>query len=186
MGARKESPLREKHQTYPSWVKATPPSSSGQFVLYPVPVGTYDLVVTSPGRVTAAMSGVPVTATAYTYVNSAALPIAPAPVSSAPRIVSGTVAPPTASVRALQTLTGGPTIQVAWAPVDAASGNFAFSLPLDPPLKLGYVPNPVALPFAADSGAASKYTIEAASSGAVQTRAIDVSSAVAPLSFVFP
>ena len=74
-------------------VKATPPDATGRFVLYPVPPGTYDLVVTAPGRVTAVMTGVPVLTTAYTYVNSAAVPIAPAPATAAstPRAVTGTV-----------------------------------------------------------------------------------------------
>ena len=94
-------------------VKATLPDASGQFVLYPVPLGTYDLVVTSAGHVTAVMTGVPVISTGYTYVNSSALAITPQTAASAPRTVTGTVVPPTATVRALQGLTGGPTIESA-------------------------------------------------------------------------
>ena len=63
------------------------------------------------------MTGVPVTTTAFTNVNSAALPIAPP--TATLRTVNGTVTPATATVRALQTYTGGPTVEVAWAPVDA-------------------------------------------------------------------
>ena len=59
-------------------VKATAPDTTGKFVLYPVPIGSYDLVVSAAGHVTAVTTGVPVTLAAYTYVASAALPIAPA------------------------------------------------------------------------------------------------------------
>jgi len=89
-------------------------------------------------------------------------------------------------VRALQALTGGPTVQVAWAPVDAGSGAFAFSLGAGAPVRGAYVPNPTALAFAPDAGAAARYTVEAASAGAIRTQAIDVTSAVPPLAFTFP
>ena len=167
-------------------VKSTSPDATGQFVLYPVPAGTYDLVVTSSGHVTAVMTGVPVVLTAYTYVGSNTVAIAPPAAASAPRGVAGTVTPPSATVRALQTLTGGPTIEAAWGPVDALTGTFGFSLPIQAPVRTAYAANPAALVFAADAGAAGKYTIEAASAGAVKTRPINVDAAVAPLSFSFP
>ena len=167
-------------------VKATSPAANGQFVLYPVPAGTYDLVVTSTGHVTAVMSGVPVVLSAYTYVNSSAAAIAPPAAASAPRAVTGTVTPPTATVRALQTLTGGPTIEAAWAPVDAVTGAFALSLPIQAPVRTVYAANPAAPVFAPDTGAAGKYTVEAAAAGALKTLPIDVTSSVTPLSFSFP
>ncbi len=167
-------------------LKATPPDATGQFVLYPVPAGTYDLVVTSQGHVTAVMTGVPVVTTAYTYVNSATVPIAPAAAASAPVSVTGTVTPATATVRALQTFAGGPTIEAAWAPVDATTGAFSFSLTLGAPVKTAYAPNPSMLAFAADATAAGKYVIEAASGAATKTQAIDVNAAVPPIAFTFP
>ena len=167
-------------------VKATSPDANGQFVLYPVPAGTYDLVVTSTGHVTAVMTGVPVVLSAYTYVNSSAAAIAPPAAASAPRAVTGTVTPPTATVRALQTLTGGPTIEAAWAPVDAVTGAFPLSLPIQAPVRTVYAANPAALVFAPDTGAAGKYTIEAAAAGALKTLPINVTSPVLPLSFSFP
>jgi hypothetical protein len=167
-------------------VKSTPPNPSGQFVLSPVPIGTYDLVVTSPNHVTAVMTAVLVTDTATTNVNTASLAIALPDTAQAPRVVSGTVTPASATVRALQTLTAGPTVQVAWAPVDAISGQFGFSLPLDAPVATTYVPDRSSLSFTSDAGAASHYSIEAMSGAAIKTQAIDVSGAVAPLSFVFP
>jgi hypothetical protein len=165
-------------------VKSTVPDSSGRFVLYPVPVGTYDLVVASSGHVTAVMTGVPVTTAAITTVNSSTIPIAPAAATS--RSVMGSVTPATATVRALQSLNGGPTIEAAWAPVDANTGEFAFLLPIQAPVRTSYVANPVALNFVADNTAAGKYTLEARSEGATQTQAIDVIAAVPPVLFTFP
>lgn len=165
-------------------IKATAPDAAGQFVLYPVPAGTYDLVVSAVGRVTATMAGVPVTTTAPTTVNTASLAIAPGPATL--RTVSGTVTPATATVRALQAYTGGPTVEVAWAPVDANSGAFTFALPIGAPLKLAYMANPSALVFAPDASAAAKYSIEAASNGNVKTQTVDTNLTVLPLTFAFP
>lgn len=165
-------------------IKATVPDSTGRFVLYPVPVGTYDLVVTSADHVTAVMTGVPVITTAFTTVNSASLPIAPA--AATVRTVAGTVNPATATVRALQALTLGPTIEASWAPVDGTSGAFTFTLPIEAPVTTLYVPNPVSLGFVADATAAGKYTLEANSGGALLTQDIDVAAPVPDVSFVFP
>lgn len=165
-------------------VKATVPDATGRFVLYPVPAGNYDLVVTAAGRVNAVMTGVPVTTTAFTNVNTASIPITPPAATT--RTVTGTVTPATATVRALQTLTGGPAVEVAWGPVDATTGAFTFTLPIEAPVKMAYVANPVALSFAPDAGAAGKYTLEAASAGVVKTQAIDVSAAVPAVAFTFP
>jgi hypothetical protein len=165
-------------------VKATAPDATGKFVLYPVPVGSYDLVVAAAGHVTAVMTGVPVTTTSFTTVNSAALPIAPA--VSTLRSVAGTVTPATATVRATQTFNGGPKVEVSWGVVDATSGAFTFSLPIQAPVKTSYVANPVALNFVTDSTAAGKYTLEASSAGATKTQAIDVSAAVPAVTFSFP
>ena len=165
-------------------VKATAPDATGKFVLYPVPVGTYDLVVTSSGRVNAVMTGVPVVSTAFTTLNSASIPISP-PVATV-RSVTGTITPVTGTVRALQPLTGGPTVEVAWGAVDAVSGAFSFSLPIEAPVKAAYVANPATLTFTPDAAAAGKYTLEAASAGVVKTQAINASAAVPPVTFTFP
>lgn len=165
-------------------VKSTVPDATGKFTLYPVPVGTYDLVVTAAGRVTAVMTGVPVTTTAFTNVNTAPLAILP-PVATS-RSVSGTVTPATATVRALQTLTGGPTVEVAWLSVDATTGAFSAALPIEAPVRAAYVASPSTLVFAADAGAAAKYTLEADSAGVTKTQAIDASAAVPPVTFTFP
>jgi len=165
-------------------MKATTPDATGRFVLYPVRPGNYDLVVSSAGRVTAVMTGVPVITTAFTNVNSAVVPIAP-PIATV-RTVTGTVMPATATVRALQTFTGGPTVEVAWGPVDATTGAFDFTLPIEAPVKTAYVVNPLSLGFVADVAAAGKYTLEAASNGATRPQAIDTTAAVPAVTFIFP
>jgi hypothetical protein len=130
------------------------------------------------------MTGVPVTTTSFTNVNSATLPIDPA--AATLRSVTGTVTPATATVRALQTLNGGPTIEAAWAPVDGTSGAFSFTLPIEAPVRASYAASPVALVFVADPSAAGKYTLEANSAGATLTQAIDANAAVPAVTFLFP
>jgi len=164
-------------------VKATAPNSAGQFVLYPVPIGSYDLVVTSAGRATVVITGVPVVDTAFTTLNGTATPFVPP--SSATRTVTGTVTPATATVRALQTLTGGPSIEAAWAAVDATSGAFSVDLPIAAPLRAAYAAGSTPT-FTPDSTAAGKYLLEAASAGATKTQAIDANAAVPPVTFTFP
>jgi hypothetical protein len=165
-------------------VKATAPDSTGQFQLYPVPAGTYDLVVTAPGRVMAVMTGVPVTTSAYTYVNAVGAPIVPP--ASAVRAVNGTVTPVTATVRALQTLNGGPTLESGWGAVDALSGAFSFSLPIAAPVRNAYAAGVTAPVFTPDASAAAQYTIEANSAGTLKTQALDVSAAVPALTLTIP
>ncbi len=166
-------------------VKATAPDANGLFVLYPVPVGNYTLVVSAPGRVTAVITGVPVVDTAQTVVSTSALRIDP-PLATL-RPVSGNVTPFDASVRALQTLNGGPVVETAWASVDALSGGFAFVLPIEAPVRTSFAAiGPFSLGFSSDAAAAGRYTIEAADASAVKTQAIDVNGAVASLSFSLP
>lgn len=166
-------------------LKATVPNAGGQFVLYPVPVGSYELVFSAPGRVTAVLTGVPVSSSAYTVLNSSAAPIGLPALATPASAVAGTVAPATATVRALQTLTAGPTVEVAWATVDPDSGAFGLTLPLDAPLRGAYVAGS-ALTFLPDTGAAARYTLQAQSGSAVKDLAIDVTAPVPPLAFTFP
>src|SRR5690349_20699698 len=51
-------------------VKSTVPDGTGTFVLYPVQPGTYDLVIASAGHVTALVTGVTVSASAQTDINT--------------------------------------------------------------------------------------------------------------------
>lgn len=166
-------------------VKATAAAADGRFVLYPVPAGTYNLVVVAGGRATMVMTGVPVVEASITNVSTQALPITPPLAVSVARNVTGTVTPVTATVRALQTLSSGIKVEAAWAPVDAQTGAWSFALTQAAPLTLAYNAGATTLPFVADNPVAAKYTVEARSGSTVQTQAIDVSAPVSPLSFSF-
>lgn len=165
-------------------VKSTAPAANGSFTLYPVPLGTYDLVISGGGRVTAVVTGVPVVSTAYTVINAPLTSIT-RPAATL-RVVTGTVKPTTAAVRALQLLTGGPTIEVAWMAVDDSSGAFSSSLPIEAPWRATFVPAASAIAFTADTAAAGLYTIEATSGTVSQRQAIDVRNPVPPLTFNLP
>lgn len=167
-------------------MKATFPDAAGRFTLYPVPVGNYDLVVTAAGRVTAVMTDVPVTADTTTVVNAAGTAITPPATALTPRDVIGTVSPASATVRALQTLAGSRKVEIAGAPVDSVTGAFAFSLPIEPPVRTAYVANAPALTFNPDTVALGLYTIEANSAGVVMSTSIDTKAPVPPLTITFP
>lgn len=156
----------------PVVVKATTPRDDGSFTLYPVPAGTYDLVVTSPNRATMLMTGVPVISGTPTTVSSATVPIAPAAAGSTPRTAAGTLTPSTGSVRALQSFQGGPTVEVQWAPVDPTTGQFTFSLPTVASRRTGYVADLDAvgsLAWTTDATTPGAYTIEATAADGVTT-----------------
>jgi hypothetical protein len=171
-------------------VKSTPPDATGRFTLYPVPAGTYDLVVSASGRVTATITGVPVTTSAYTTVNAQTAPIDP-PVSGthvAAGVVTTGATPVDAGVRVLKAYTGGPTVEVAAAPADGTTGAFSFTLPSAAPVKAAYVANATTLGFTADTATPTgRYTVEARSGASMKTQAIDLSTADAlGLSLILP
>ena len=167
-------------------IKGTVPGANGSFVLYPVPAGIYDLVVTSAGRATTVMTGVPVTTTAVTTVNALATVIAPPALVQGTQGVTGSVSPATATVRSLQTLSGGLSIETHWASVDATSGEFTFSLPIDPPVRTVYAPNTPTMTLTPDALALGLYTIEARLDGNTETQAIDTKAAVPWVTLSFP
>jgi hypothetical protein len=158
-------------------VRTTVPDAAGRFELYPVPVGVYDLVITSEGRATVVQTGVPVIATAPTIVNSPAqsidLPLATL------RMVSGAVSPTASSVRVVQALSTGATVEVGWAPVDQATGGFTVSLPMASTLRTHHSSSALSPDAAVDS----KYTVEARSGTLIQGQHIDTLGAVPPLTF---
>jgi hypothetical protein len=167
-------------------IKGTVPGANGSFVLYPVPAGIYDLVVTSAGRATAVMTGVPVTTTTITTVNALATVITPPALVQGTRDVTGSVSPATATVRSLQTLSGGPSVETHWAAVDATSGGFTFSLPIDPPVRTVYAPNTPTMTLTPDALALGLYTIEARLDGNTKMQAIDTEAAVPAVTLSFP
>lgn len=161
-------------------VRATPPDATGKFTLSPVPAGTYDLVVAADGRVTATMTGVPVTTTAITTVNAPTSPIDPP--AATMRTLSGTVVtgatPVNATVRATKTYAGGPTVEVAGLPVDGTTGAFSLSLPASAAVKTAYAAGATSFTWTADTAApAGGYTLEAASGTAVKSQAVNLTTA---------
>jgi hypothetical protein len=156
-------------------IRSTVPDTTGKFNIPYLPSGSYNLVVSSDGHATAVVTGIP-TGTATTVVNGTTTAIAP-PVSTMADVtgtvtlssISGTTTVTTvltdASARALQALTGGPTIELGNQPVDATLGSYAFHLPVAAPVKAPYVSSGSPLSFAPDSAVAGKYTIQVQSPG---------------------
>jgi hypothetical protein len=151
-------------------VKTTPPDATGRFELFPIVTGTYDVVITSPGHVNAVVTGVPVTAAGATTIGSSTIRLFP-PASAASAAASGVItangstANTDASVRALQTLTSGTKMEVAFAYADAASGVYSLRLNTGAPASVVYAANAASIPFASDTLATGKYRFEASAPG---------------------
>lgn len=151
-------------------VRATPPEPTGRFVLYPVPAGRYDLVVTAPGRVNAVMTDVPVTDTSTTVVGNINLRINPPASSLNPQVsgvitVRGSTADTAGAVRALQVLTGGPTVEAGHAAADDVTGAYALTLPADAPVRANYAAGATNFGFVPDAAAAGRVRLEASAPG---------------------
>ena len=146
--------------------RATPPDATGRFVLYPVPAGTYDLVITASGRVNAVMTGVPVGDTTSTVIGNDSARI-DTPFSAASYAASGTVTVKGsplntgATVRATQTLSGGPTIEVGYSAADAINGAYGMTLPADAPAKLAYAAGAITFVFSSVGQSPGLYRLEA-------------------------
>jgi hypothetical protein len=169
-------------------VRSTPPDATGHFVLYPVPTGTYDLVVSALGRVPAIVTGVPVADATATSVNANTAPIDPpvAVIHTATGTVSTGTTPVDAAVRVIKKYTGGPDVVIAGAPVDASTGGLAYTLSNGAPVRATYGAS-IPLAFSADAAAAGRYTIAVLSGGVVKTADVDVSTGdPPPVAFTFP
>ncbi len=158
-------------------VRATPTDATGKFVLYPVPAGNYDLVVSANGRATAVMTGVPVTATAITTLGSDTLRIVP-PTSPMAEVtgtltLSGQVANTAGSVRALQVLAGGPSVEAAFAAADVVTGRYALAVPLGVPVKAPYQAGATSFNWVANVADAGKFKLEA-KAGTAPTQTVDL------------
>ncbi len=151
-------------------VKSTVPAADGRFVLYPVPAGTYDLVVSAEGRVTAVMTGVPITDTSRTFATPTGTAIDPP--TGDPRTASGTVAisgsttVPLASLRATQKV-GASTVERTGANADATTGAFSLNLVAGVPVFTAYSASATSLAFTPDAAntTPSKYTVIASTDG---------------------
>lgn len=152
-------------------VKATLPDSTGKFLLQPVPAGTYTLVLTAPGRTTGVLTNVPVAAQTLTTLNASTSAFIPpaSPSATLSGAVSTASSPIEAQVRALQPLSGGPTVVVADRPADGATGAYTYAVPVNAPFVAPYVAAPGAPVFVPNTAAAGKYVVEASGAGAAKT-----------------
>lgn len=168
-------------------IKATRPDSTGKFTLQPVAPGTYSLVLVSTGRTTIVVTGVAVTADTVTTVNAPTTALNPPASATASLIGTATAG---SYVRALQTLTTGPTIQIAGSIVDDVTGAYAFSLPVSAPLVGPYVVAPNPLVLVADAATTGKYTLGASLMGFMMEKMVVLSTlaagSVVNTNFAFP
>jgi hypothetical protein len=156
-------------------VRSTSPDSTGKFSLPYLQPGTYTLVITSEAHATGVIANVPAADTTTTLgTTPISLPAsAMAVVSGA--VVSGTTPVTDANVRATQSLTGGPVIEVARQNVDAVAGTYSLRLPVAAPVKATYAGS--GFTFAADTAVAGKYSIETIAPGrSAITKPADVSA----------
>lgn len=170
-------------------VRSTVPLADGRFVLYPVPAGTYDLVVSAEGRVTAVMTGVPISASSRTFVTPTGTAIDPP--EGTPRAatgvasISGSTTVPLAMVRATQAV-GTAIAERTARPSDASTGEYLLSLVAGEPVHTAYDPVATALDFEPDAANAGKFKLEATTDGKLPVLAdIDVTLADVDTPLVF-
>ena len=158
--------------------RATPPRADGSFVLYPVPVGTYDLVVTARDRLTAIVTGVPSVADKKTMVNGSLFPINPGPSSQVPvsgQITVGGVETDTGGfVRALQMISAGPTIEVSSASASPDEGLYAMILPTRAPIMAPYVAGAQQPVFVSQGAVAGLYQLSATVARSPEVKTADL------------
>ncbi len=150
-------------------VKSTVADSRGFFLLQPVAPGSYDIVISAPGRATAVVTGVPVAMNIVTTVNTELTAINP-PTSDSGTLdgaVTTGAASIDATVSAVQGLTGGSTIMVADGPVDATTGGYAYVLAIAPPVVAPYAV--LTLVFKADTAVAGRFTLKAIAGGVTKS-----------------
>lgn len=157
-------------------VRSTSPDSSGNFSLPFLQPGTYNLVITSDSHATGVIANVPAgsttTSLGTTPINLPASTMA----DVSGTVTAGTTPLTDATIRATQSLTGGPVIEVARQNVDATAGTYHLRLPMAAPQKATY--SSTGFTFAADTAVAGKYTIESAAPGRTAiTKPADVSTA---------
>jgi len=167
-------------------VRSTTPDAGGKFNLAFMPAGTYTLVITSDGHATGVVTSVPVTtATGSVSINTTATAVV-LPTSTM-STVAGTVtagaSPVTdATLTALQSLTGGPVIQVGSTAVDADLGAYSLKLPAAAPVKAPYATT--GLTFTPDTAVAGKYRVQATAPGrSMIEKPADVSAGNATVNF---
>ena len=170
-------------------VRSTVPAADGRFVLYPVPAGNYDLVVSAEGRVTAVMTGVPISESSRTFATPPGAAIDPP--AGTPRAatgavsISGSATVPLAMVRATQAVSTTRVERTARSS-DADTGGYTLPLVAGSPVFTAFSASATALSFAADASQAGKFRLEASTEGKTPVTAeIDVTDADKETALVF-
>ena len=179
-------------------IRATAPDPvTGYFSLPYLANGAYDVVVTSEGRGTAVVTGVPVSiTTGNTLINGT--PTAILTATSSMRDVTGTVVVSSvvgtttvytpladANVRALQALSGGPTVELANVAVEPTQGVYSVRLPIAAPAKASYSGTTTGV-FTLDNTVAAKVVLQAQAPGRLPLDvAVDLNTVAPPVNFIF-
>jgi hypothetical protein len=154
-------------------VAATVPSATGEFVLPRLPLGNYDVVITSNTHAAYVVGGVPVTSTtAMVPISTTGAPFT-LPATSLMGSISGTatLAPASATESALvsakQAITGGPTVTLRYTNADLATGAYSITkLPLAAPQYAAYSATlPLAFSSAGTIPATGMYKVDASATG---------------------
>lgn len=160
-------------------IKSTVPDGTGNFILSPLQqsntAGNYDVVITADNHTAAMIHSIPVTAQGTSTISDITNPISLN--SSSTHIISGTVLPGSAEpiIRALQTYSSGPTMEVGFISANSTTGGYSLTLPIGAPSLGNYGPLPILL--TGDSSIAGKYLIEASAIGyGTQSSSVDIST----------
>lgn len=177
-------------------IQATVPNAGGEFFLYRLAPGNYDVVLTADSRATGVIATVPVaTSTSLLDLNTSATPITlPA---SATHVISGTEtlnpalpadSTTAAYVTAKQTFGTAPTVTVKFVAADdavATLGAYTLTLPAGAPMFSQYVTGWVPTALAAQASVAGKYAVEGSATGyTTQSASKDISAADATQNFI--
>jgi Domain of unknown function (DUF4382) len=179
--------------------QSTVPNAYGEFFLYRLAPGNYDVVLTADGRATAVIAAVPVaTTTSLLDLNTSGTPIT-LPASATSRTVSGTetLSPALASdsttvayVTAKQTFGTAPIVTVKFVAADDSTltlGAYTLTLPAGAPMFSQYVTGWAPTALAAQAAVAGKYTVEASATGyPTKSVSTDISSANVTQNFTLP
>ena len=168
-------------------VAATVPSSTGEFTLSRLPVGNYDVVITSNTRAAYVVGGVPVTSTtAMVPISTVGAPFTLATASTMSSIggtatLSPASATETALVSAKQAISGGPTVTIRYANADMSTGAYSITkLPLAAPQFATYSATlPQVFTSATTVPGTGKYKVDASATGytTLSNAAVDISAA---------
>ncbi|MCE3263208.1 MAG: hypothetical protein K0R43_2287 [Pseudoduganella sp.] len=168
-------------------IASTVPTSTGDFALTRLPVGNYDVVVTSNTHAAYVVGGVPVTSTsAMVPISTLQAPLKLTALSAMGSIQGVAQLTPASSTEsallsAKQAITGGPTVTIRYAGADLASGAYTIGkLPLAAPQYSAYsATQPLVFAAAGTVPGTAKYQVDATATGyaAKSIPAVDLSLA---------